>query len=177
MWLSTCQLFMTASTWGSWLIITFIFWHSAGITTEASTWVSADHSISVLNSLYSIWTLNIMLQEGDAGKSQHLSRGFYRVNPLQKQFKTVSTHSQNGSFIAYILIPDNEGAPWGGVGIRLKSWLEGEVSWQVDSRTLEEKGDIVREQLGGLRAESDGEGLPIAVDSTTQEFLWWGSIG
>lgn len=36
---------------------------------------------------------------------------------------------------------------------------------------MEEQGDVVREQLGGLRGEGDGEELAVAVDLVTQEFL------
>jgi len=35
---------------------------------------------------------------------------------------------------------------------------------------LEEQGDVVGEQLGGLGGEGDGEKLAIAVDLMTQEF-------
>lgn len=70
-----------------------------------------------------------------------------------------------------ILIPDKEGALRGGTSIVLKPWFKGEVSRQGDSRTLEEQGDVVWEQLRCLRGEGDGERLAIAVDLVTQEFL------
>lgn len=37
-----CQIYMTASAWGSWLITAFISWHSAGTVTAKSTWVSCN---------------------------------------------------------------------------------------------------------------------------------------
>lgn len=51
-------------------------------------------------------------------------------------------------------------------------WLRGQVSRKGDSRTLEEQGGAVREQLGGLRGKGDREELAIAVDLASQEFLW-----
>lgn len=53
----------------------------------------------------------------------------------------------------------------------VKHWLRWKVSRQGDSRALEEQGDVVREQLGGLRGEGDGEELAVAVDLVTQEFV------
>lgn len=87
--------------------------------------------------------------------------------PLQQSFKT-NTHSETDSSI---LIPDNERAPRGEVGVVLEFRLGRKVSWQGDSRAMEEQGDVVGEQLGGFGGEDDGEKLAIAVDLATQEFL------
>lgn len=45
------------------------------------------------------------------------------------------------------------------------------ISRYGESRALEEEGDVVGEQLRGLRGEGDRERLPVAVDLMTQEFF------
>lgn len=61
-----------------------------------------------------LWTLNIMLQEGDARKSKHPSR--VRVNPLQHQFKTVSTHTHKLAVSwptsSYLIMKERLGVGW-----------------------------------------------------------------
>lgn len=51
--LRPCQIYMTASAWGSWLITTFLSRRSAGTMTAQSMWVSCNQYMGVLDSLYS----------------------------------------------------------------------------------------------------------------------------
>lgn len=53
----------------------------------------------------------------------------------------------------------------------VKHRLGWKVGRQGDSGALEEQGDVVGEQLSGLRGEGDEEELAVAVDLMTQEFV------
>lgn len=68
------------------------------------------------------------------------------------------------------LVPDGERVPWCEARVTTKHWLGWKVSRQSDSRALEDQGDVVGQQLGGLRGKGDEEKLAIAVDFVTQEF-------
>lgn len=68
--------------------------------------------------------------------------------------------------------PDNERVPRCEAGGIVKQWSGWKVSRHGESRALEEQGEVVGEQLGGLGGEGDGENLSIAVDLVTEEFLW-----
>lgn len=68
-------------------------------------------------------------------------------------------------------LPDNEGVARCEPGIVMEHGLGWEVGRQGASGAFQEQGDVVGEQLGGLRGEGDGEEPAVAEHLVTQEFL------
>lgn len=66
-------------------------------------------------------------------------------------------------------VPDHEGASRCQAGVHQR--LGWKVSGEGGARALEEQGDVVGQQFGGLWGEGNGEELAVAVDLATQEFL------
>lgn len=64
----TCQIYMTASAWGSWLITTLTARHSSGTMTaqSQSMWMRCNQYMGVLDSLYSAGSIYIVTRTSQA---------------------------------------------------------------------------------------------------------------
>lgn len=154
--------------------------------TAQTMWVRCNQHMGVLNSLHAIY---ILTRNKSDNRETHRCRekqtcwhpflcthpskhfGIFQRLKFNNRKKKPVHRLTNWQQHAWILVPDNEGVPRCEAGVVVKHWLGWKVSRQGDSRAFEEQGDVVGEQLGGLRGEGDGEELAVAVDLVTQEFL------